>query len=459
MSASPRPTDAQVLAGRRAQPRPRDTVVRWIALTIALAMGAALALNFLFVELAGVWGRPPLTQVGLLEQVAAITRVVDAAPAELREGLARAATNPGYTVRWHRAREETGTPPADPNDRNEPGGIVRDLLGDPARRVESFEPDDWSAPRATASYTMLVQLRDDTWLAFSTPSRSWGLDPGMRNLIVAALVLLSTLGVAAVATRRLALPLQRFARAARRFASDFRAPPIALTGPHEIRQAAIAFNAMQAQIQHFVADRTQMLAAISHDLRAPLTRMRLRGEFIDDPEQQQKLFRDVDEMQDMISAALAFFRDDARLEEATPFDLSELLMTLVDDFRDQGVAIAFEGPRGVVYAGRPLGIKRALVNLLENAVKYGRQPRIDLVPHAGNIEIRVSDRGPGVPDDLLEQVFMPFYRVDTSRHRSTGGVGLGLSAARAIVREHGGELQLRNRKGGGLEARMTLPQA
>ena len=443
----------------RSPRRPRDTVVKWIAFTIALAMAAALALNFLFVELAGVWGKPPLTQVGLLEQVAAITRVVEAAvPADLRRSLTGAASNPGYSVRWHPTREATGVPPADPTDRNEPGRIVRDLLGDPSRRVESLEPEDWGAARTEGAYTMLVQLRDDSWLAFSTPSRSWGLEPGARNLIVAALVLLSTFVVAAIATRRLALPLQRFARAARRFASDFRAPPIALTGPHEIRQAALAFNAMQAQIQHFVADRTQMLAAISHDLRAPLTRMRLRGEFIDDAEQQQKLFRDVDEMQDMISAALAFFRDDARLEEATQFDLSELLLTLVDDYRDQGVNIAFEGPRGLVYFGRPLGIKRAVVNLLENAVKYARQPRIDLARDDAGLCIQVSDRGPGVPDDLLEQVFAPFYRLDTSRHRSTGGVGLGLSAARAIVREHGGELRLRNRQGGGLEARLSLPQ-
>jgi signal transduction histidine kinase len=438
--------------------RPRDTVVRWIALTIALAMGAALALNFLFVELAGVWGRPPLTQVGLLEQVVALTRVLEAAPAEHRRDLAGAASNSGYAVRWYATRAETGVPPEDPTDRNEPGQIVRGLLGDPSRKVESFEPEDWEPGRPGASYTMLVELRDQSWVAFSTPSRSWGLDPGVRNLIVAALVLLTTLAVAAIATRRLALPLQRFARAARRFASDFRAPPIALTGPHEIRQAALAFNAMQAQIQHFVADRTQMLAAISHDLRAPLTRMRLRGEFIDDEEQQRKLFRDVDEMQDMISAALAFFRDDARLEEATQFDLSELLLTLVDDYRDQGVTIAFDGPRGLVYFGRPLGIKRAVVNLLENALKYARQPRIDLTCDDARICVQVSDRGPGVPDDLLEQVFAPFYRMDTSRHRSTGGVGLGLSAARAIVREHGGELRLRNRHGGGLEARLSLPQ-
>jgi signal transduction histidine kinase len=439
--------------------RPRDTVVRWIALTIALAMAASLALNFLFVELAGVWGRPPLVQVGLMEQVAAITRVIEASPTALRADLAGAASNASYRVGWRRFRSEIDAPADDGDGGGGAAELVRKLLGEPAKRIETLEPDDWGAARAAKPYMMLVQLRDESWLAFSTPSRSWGLNVGTRNAVLALLVLLSTLVVAGIATRRLATPLQRFARAARRFASDFRAPPIALTGPHEIRQAALAFNAMQAQIQHFVADRTQMLAAISHDLRAPLTRMRLRGEFIDDAEQQQKLFRDVDEMQDMISAALSFFRDDARLEQATPFDLSELLLTLVDDYRDQGVVVDFAGPRGLVYLGRPLGIKRAVVNLVENAIKYARQPQIDLANEGAEICIRVSDRGPGVPEDLLERVFAPFYRLDVSRHRATGGVGLGLSAARAIVREHGGELSLRNRAEGGLEARLSLPQA
>ncbi|WP_286785777.1 ATP-binding protein, partial [Pseudomonas sp. UBA3153] len=270
------------------------------------------------------------------------------------------------------------------------------------------------------------------------------------------LALIAALSVAAIATRRLATPLLSFAKAARRFGGDFHAPPIEAVGPHEIRQAILAFNAMQAQIRHFVVDRTQMLAAISHDLRAPLTRMRLRGEFIDDPEQQHKLFRDVDEMQAMINAALDFFRDDARLEQATPFDLSELLLTLVDDYRDQGIEVAFSGPSGLVYRGRPLGLKRALTNLLENAVKYAREPSIDLQALPGRLLIRIEDRGPGIPEQQLEAVFAPFYRLEASRNKATGGVGLGLSAARAIIREHGGELRLRNRPGGGLQACVEL---
>jgi two-component system osmolarity sensor histidine kinase EnvZ len=201
-----------------------------------------------------------------------------------------------------------------------------------------------------------------------------------------------------------------------------------------------------------------MLASISHDLRAPLTRMRLRSEFMEDLDHQRKMIRDIEEMQSMINAALAFFREDTHLEQSTAFDLSELLQTIIDDFRDQGLNIDFSGPAHWVYDGRPLGIKRVVVNLLENAVKYGLRPGATLRCDDDWVYIEVSDEGPGIPEDALQRVFDPFFRLETSRNRDTGGVGLGLSAARAIVREQGGELTLSNRSTGGLLARVELPR-
>jgi len=162
-------------------------------------------------------------------------------------------------------------------------------------------------------------------------------------------------------------------------------------------------------------------------------------------------------MQTMINAALGFFREETHREPTTAFDLSELLQTIVDDFRDQGIAVDFSGPAHLVYDGRPLGIKRVIVNLLENAVKYAQKPGIELRCDEHLVCIDVSDEGPGIPESALDQVFDPFYRLETSRNRDTGGVGLGLSAARAIVREQGGELSLRNRSGAGLVARVELP--
>ena len=439
---------------------PRDTVARWIALTTTAAMLTALLLTWLLSQLAGVWARPPLLETGLLERLASISRIIDAAPPEQRPAIARSASDETYSTTWLLTYEEAGLPPADEDVGFRTGeDYLRSQLRNPNARIEGYEPADWPSDEPGAGYALMVEMRDGSWVRFSALTRIWGLNELPRNLIVIALVLLSTTIVALIATRHLAAPLERFARGARRFGSDFRAPPIAVEGPREIRQAILAFNAMQAQLQHFIHDRTQMLAAISHDLRTPLTRMRLRGEFIDDPEQQAKLFRDVDEMQAMVNSALEFFRDDARLEPATAFDLAGLLHTLVDDYRDVGIDVQLSAQGRVVYVGRPVGIKRMLGNLIDNAIKYGHEPAVMLEQGARAVRIRVLDRGPGIAPAFQDEVFKPFFRIEGSRNKHTGGVGLGLSAARAIVLEHGGNLKLRNRHTGGLEVRVELPFA
>ncbi|MBV4551369.1 HAMP domain-containing protein [Pseudomonas sp. SWRI102] len=446
------------MTGQRAKvPRPRDTVARWIALTTMVAMLTLLALNELFSLLAGAWARPPLMETGLMEKAAAITRIIDSVAPGQRLDIAKAASDQGLSVQWLQRHEEARLPIVDDPEFSEGSAFLRRQLGRPDARIEAYEPGDWPAEDPARRYALIIELADHTWVDLSVASRSWGLGEWQRNLIIIALILLSTLVVALIATRHLATPLERFAEGARRFGVDFRAPPIPVVGPHEIRQAILAFNAMQAQLKHFVQDRTQMLAAISHDLRAPLTRMRLRGEFIEDAEQQSRLFRDVDEMQAMVNAALEFFRDEARLEHATAFDLAELLHTVVDDLRDAGIEVYFAGAQRFVYVGRPIGIKRALTNLIDNAIKYGTEPSVQLKAYTDCVEIRVLDRGPGIAPQFHEQVFAPFFRIEGSRNKNTGGVGLGLSAARATVLEHGGTLTLRNRRDGGLEVKVTLP--
>ncbi len=437
--------------------RPRDTLARWIALTTLVAMLTLLALNALFSQLADAWARPPLMETGLIEKVAAITRIIDSAAPEQRPTIARAASDQSFNAQWLQRHEDAKLPVIDDPEYNDGALRLRQQLGRPDARIEGYEPSDWHAGQPGARYAAMIELTDHSWVAFSLPARSWGLEEWERSLIMLALILVSTIIVALIATRHLAAPLQRFAEGARRFGVDHQAPPIPVIGPHEIRQAILAFNAMQAQLKHFLQDRTQMLAAISHDLRAPLTRMRLRGEFIEDAEQQSRLFRDVDEMQAMINSALEFFRDDARLEHATAFDLAELLHTIVDDIKDAGTEVAFDDAHRLVYVGRPIGIKRALVNLIDNAIKYGNAPTVRLEADANRVDICILDRGPGIAAQHLEQVFTPFFRIEGSRNKHTGGVGLGLSAARATVLEHGGTLTLRNRRGGGLEARVSLP--
>jgi two-component system osmolarity sensor histidine kinase EnvZ len=277
-------------------------------------------------------------------------------------------------------------------------------------------------------------------------------------VIELSFALASVLLLAAITARRLAWPIERLASAVRRFGTDPQAPPIPPGGPAELRDTIEAFNAMQARISRFVHDRTVMLAAISHDLRTPLTRMRLIAEFIDEP-QQGKLFRYVDEMREMVDSALAFFRDDASQEPFTRFDLPELLKSIIDDYGDQGITLLYEGPDHGTHHGRPHALRRAFVNLIENAVKYATPPEVHLRLTSGHAEILICDEGPGLPEEVLEQAFAPYHRLETSRNRASGGVGLGLTAARSIVRAHGGEIRLSNRPPGGLEARVDLPAA
>jgi methyl-accepting chemotaxis protein len=235
----------------------QDTIVRWIALTIAAAMITSLALYALFTEAAGVWARPPLEQVGLLEQAAGITRVIDAAPSELRAKLVSAASNPLFTVNWYVDHDSIAAPVGNDGTFHD-AVVIQKLTNSPQRRVEAYSPKDWPGDKTQARYMLVVELTDATWLVFSPSERTWGMSQLARSAVLVGLGLIAVLLVAWVATRRLASPLRRFAHAAKRFGGDFHSPAITPEGPYEIRQAIIAFNAMQAQIRHFVTDRTQM---------------------------------------------------------------------------------------------------------------------------------------------------------------------------------------------------------
>ena len=218
---------------------------------------------------------------------------------------------------------------------------------------------------------------------------------------------------------------------------------------------------MQTRLHRFVEDRTQMLAAISHDLRTPLTRLRLRAEFVEDPEQQRKMLADLEEMEAMIASTLAFARDDARKEPRVPIDLAALLQSLVDDLGDAGNTVEYSGPEHKTIACRPVALRRAIGNLIDNALKYGGCARVALLDgrEDGHVAIRIDDDGPGIPEGEQEKVFAPFYRLERSRSRDTGGTGLGLSVARTIARAHGGDVTLRNRPDGGLSALLLLAEA
>jgi len=262
--------------------------------------------------------------------------------------------------------------------------------------------------------------------------------------------------IAYLFARRMARPIALFAQAAERLGRDPRSPPLAVKGPSEIAAAVGAFNDMQERLARYVEDRTAMVGAIAHDLRTPLTRLRFRLEAV--PEDVRvKMASDIAEMEAMISGALAFVRDATRPAERTRLELSSLLESLSDEMSETGKDVVVELADRVVVDGDPVALRRLFNNLLDNAIKFGRQARVRVFPSAQFAVVEIDDCGKGLPGAALEKAFEPFYRAEGSRSRETGGIGLGLAVVRSIARAHGGDATLVNREGGGLTARVLLP--
>jgi len=301
------------------------------------------------------------------------------------------------------------------------------------------------------------------WLTISStlpPVVPWR-SPGFAS----AFIVMTVLGALMItwAVRQLLLPVKTLAAAAEALGRDVaNAPNLPERGPSEIVTAAIAFNTMAARVRRFVEDRTFLLTAIGHDLRTPITRLKLRAEYMEDDEQRGKMLADLDEMEAMVAATLAFGRDAASTEPVTKLDLASLLRTILDDAADgdpeHADALTYAGLKHLPVLARPLALKRALANLIGNALKYGDAARVTLhAPVRGVVRIDIEDQGPGIPVEDMERVFEPFHRLETSRNRETGGSGLGLSIARNILRAHGGEIVFTNRLGGGLRVTVHLP--
>jgi signal transduction histidine kinase/cell division protein FtsL len=303
-----------------------------------------------------------------------------------------------------------------------------------------------------------VVMTDGQVLKLSVlPSRS-APPPGHNEYAVFVPFLLCIAVLAYLVTRMVVRPMRQLAQAAKDLGNDINRPPLELAGAAEIRQASAAFNAMQARIRQYIAQRTEMLAAITHDLQTPLTRLRLRLEKVSDQDLQQKLIGDLSAMQQMIREGLDLARSMDTTGTMQKLDLDSLLDSVCADAVEAGQPVELQGRSGMALLGRPLDVQRCLVNLIDNAVKYGQKAHVTVERLAGAARIRIRDEGPGIPPDHLARVFEPFYRLESSRSRSSGGTGLGLTIARNIAEQHGATLSLANGEGGGLEAVLTLPE-
>ena len=398
------------------------------------------------------------------EQLIMATEVV---PASARLAYLAVANRPGIQL------EELGKPLPTAPAPTEFTAALSARLG-PAYKLESvaWRPPACDVPRTQSTMfgptlatwrgaceAINVRLRDGELLRlWVLPPRSSLIAQKTDFTIIIGLFLVSIAFLAYVVARMTTRPLKQLAQAAKDLGNDINHPPLKLTGASEIRQASAAFNAMQARIRQYIFQRTQMLAAITHDLQTPLTRMRLRLEKVGDRELQERLVGDLSAMQEMVREGLDLARSTDTTEAMQALDLDSLLDSVCSDATDAGQQVELGGRASMALLGRPMALRRCLVNLIDNAVKYGQQASVTVERLAGAARIRIRDDGPGIEAAELARVFEPFYRIETSRSRESGGTGLGLTIARNIAEQHGGSIALANHPAGGLEVTLMLPE-
>ncbi len=316
--------------------------------------------------------------------------------------------------------------------------------------------DSHSGKPAAPFVNFSIQLNDGQWLNLS--ARSPSIPPLVARqtglfLLLSGLMLML---VIILMVRRITRPLGELTQSANRLGLGETVTAIEERGPKDIRQTIHAFNRMHERLQRFVADRTRMLAALSHDLRTPITTLRLRIELLEDSPEKERLLATLEEMQAMTEATLSFAREAAKQEDTRRVDINALTASICDDLEELGMPVTFhEGPDAVLPC-RPVSLTRAIRNLIENAVKYGESAEVSLSQDNQGIRLTIIDKGPGIPEAMMEKVFEPFYRQESSRSRDTGGIGLGLAITRTIIHNHGGNIELKNLDPG-LQVTITLP--
>jgi signal transduction histidine kinase len=388
----------------------------------------------------------------LAEHLVIVNKVLAAGEIADRPDLADQLTTERYTIRW---RAERGQPPpaapALPQMRSqvtvwEPALAQRQLrlwLKSPGRNNVVFGQ---------------MRLGDGSWVEFIAP-RLLEESTFFANRILLALVpALAVILLGGLLVRHILNPLRSLATAADAIGHG-RPTTLAEQGPSEVRRVIHAFNGMQARITGLIDDRTQALAAVGHDLRTPIARMRLRADGIDQDALREAMTRDLEEVDAMLSSLSAFFGGDSDPENPVPIDIAVTLATIVDDASDHGRAARYIGPDHYDVRVRPSGMKRAIGNLVNNALQYGQSVTVTLRSTADEVVIAVEDDGPGIPQAAMESVLKPFQRLDPARSRNTIGLGLGLAIADAAVQREDGTLRMSNRPQGGLKVEIKLPKS
>jgi two-component system OmpR family sensor kinase len=387
-------------------------------------------------------------------------------PPEPREGMPRDRID-AMRREWQLRDSEAApvSPGANQQASERLRGLLAIRLGVDRERVRLFVRED-APPGDARGFGDDPQLREGFVAAWQRDSGQWrvmeSVVEGFPNafqrqaLWLFALGLVLLLPVSWLFARALAAPIRRFSAGARRLGTDPHAPSLPREGPAEMLDAIDSFNAMQGRITRLLEERSHMIGAIAHDLRTPLMRLSFRLDGLEPP-LKDKVEADINEMKQMISAALDFLRDQTTRGARQRLDLRLLVESVVDDQSDVGHDVSLAGGESVLIEGDPLSLRRLVVNLVDNALKYGERARLRIRLTSDNCSIEIDDDGPGIPESYQQRVFEPFFRTEVSRNRDTGGIGLGLTTVRSIVLDHGGHIELQNRKEGGLRVIVSLP--
>jgi signal transduction histidine kinase len=387
----------------------------------------------------------------LAEHLVICERLLIDRPPSLRPAMAVELTTDRYLVRWKPQPPKVPAlaPPLD--------GMRKQVLAwEPALRDDPMRM--WLvSPGRKQAVAGIMQLPDRSWIYFQTLQPLDGLNLAAERILLALIPALGLIFLAGLSIRLVLKPLRRLALAADRVGHGAE-EHVPEQGPSEVVTVIRAFNNMQARIHQLIESRTQELAAMGHDFRTPLARLKLRAEAVPDPEDRRAIEADISEMEAMIESLLAYLGGDSDPEPPARTDIAVLCATLVDDAADRGADARYEGPEHLELAVRPLGLKRAVSNLVENALHFASAVTVRLVEEADTVIICVEDNGPGLPEDMLDEVLKPFVRLDKARPRNTVGFGLGLAIVARAVELEGGRFRLRNRPEGGLVAEMVLPR-
>ncbi len=382
----------------------------------------------------------------MADQLAVARAAVAPLPEAARDAAAHAMSRPGLDIHWDRVAPL-------------PAAAAPEALAEAAARLGAGARLGWD-PKAEPGHRVLgaLPVEGGGWIVFSASWLAAGggaLDHGSISSMVAMALGIGLISILVI--RWITGPLRRLASAADRIGRDPSPIPVPMEGPLEVRHAAAAFNAMQERIARLLEDRTEALAAMSHDLRTPLSRLQLRVAFLPEGEDRARLEADIAEMEAMVARTLDYIREGHDAEPVRPVDLAAILQTLASDAADQGHDVAYEGPGRAVLPLRRIAAKRALSNLVDNALRHGRPPvRLNIRDEGAMLAVEVSDAGQGIAEADRARAVAPFVQLDPAR--SGSGVGLGLAIAQRFAQASDGRLELGQSPAGGLLARFLLPR-